>query len=169
MSLVTVRPERDGDAPAIRGVNLAAFGQPAEADLVDALRRNRAVLLSMIAELDGELVGHILFSPVVIDRPGSQVAAVGLAPMAVAPGHQRAGIGSRLVRAGLDALRDAGQRAVVVVGHPGYYPRFGFIPGADRGVRWEHGHDDAFFVLELVAGSLAGGGVARYRPELDAV
>ena len=72
------------------------------------------------------------------------------------------------MRTGLAALRSAGQRAVVVLGHPAYYPRFGFVPAAEYGVRWEHGHDEAFFALELIPGALTGGGVARYRPEIGA-
>jgi putative acetyltransferase len=166
--MLRVRPELPDDATAIRAVNVAAFPTPEEADIVDALRAAHAVVLSLVAvdEDEGRIVGHILFSPVTIDRPGTATVAIGLAPMAVAPSHQRRGIGEQLVRTGLEALRAAGQRAVVVVGHPGYYPRFGFAPGRSFDLRWEAGHDEAFFALELAPGALAGGGVVRYRPEL---
>jgi putative acetyltransferase len=168
--MVRIRPEGADDAAAIHAVNAAAFPTADEADLVDALRAAHAVLLSLVAEADdGAIVGHVLFSPVTIDRPGTSAVAVGLAPMAVAPSHQRRGVGGRLIAAGLDALRAAGEKAVVVLGHPAYYPRFGFRPAADLGLRWEGGHDDAFFALELVPGALAGPpGVVRYRPELGA-
>ena len=166
--MVRIRPEGPDDAAAIHAVNAAAFPTAEEADLVDALRAAHAVILSLVADEDGSVVGHILFSPVTIDRPGASVIAIGLAPMAVAPPYQRRGIGEQLVTAGLDALRAAGEKAVVVLGHPAYYPRFGFRPAADFGLCWEGGHDEAFFAIELTAGALAGGGVVRYRPELGA-
>jgi len=164
---IDVRPERPGDVAAVHAVNAAAFETDEEAGIVEALRAAHAVILSLVADDAGTVVGHILFSPVMIERPGSSLVAVGLAPMAVAPSHQRRGVGTKLVTTGLDALRAAGERAVVVVGHPAYYPRFGFAPGASFGLRWEGGHDEAFFALELVPGALAGGGVVRYRPELS--
>ena len=107
-------------------------------------------------------------APVTIDSPGGQVAAIGLAPMAVLPRHQRKGIGSRLVREGLDQLRRLEHEAVVVVGHAGYYPRFGFVPASRFGLRWENDcPDENFMAIELRPGGLAGrAGVVRYRPEL---
>ena len=115
---MTVRPERPGDAAAIRRVNEAAFGRAAEADLVDALRAHGRVSRSLVAERAGMIVGHILFSPVRIDSGRTSTAAIGLAPMAVLPAHQRAGIGSLLVRTGLAECRRAGHGCVVVLGHP---------------------------------------------------
>jgi putative acetyltransferase len=167
--VVRIRPERPGDASALRRVNERAFAQAAEADLVDALREAGALTLSLVAEVQGAIVGHIAFSPVRISGPAAERAAVGLAPMAVLPEHQRRGIGSRLVRAGLEALRDAGHGAVVVLGHPHYYPRFGFAPASRWGLRWERDcPDEAFMALELRAGALEGaGGVVRFRPEFD--
>ena len=164
-----MRVERPGDVEAIRRVNEAAFGQPLEARIVAALRRAGAVTASLVASVDGAVVGHILFSPVVIRGEGAEGEAVGLGPMAVLPAFQRRGVGSALVRAGLELLRDAGHPAVVVLGHPGYYPRFGFRRASDFGIRWEHeAPDEAFMALELRAGALAGlAGVVSYRPELD--
>lgn len=164
--------ERATDAGGVRQVNERAFGQPAEADVVDALRAAGAVTLSLVALVDERVVGHILFSPVVVIAPGgSEWAALGLGPMAVAPEHQRAGIGAALIRGGLDQLRSEGHDVVVVVGHPGYYPRFGFVPASARGLRWEHEvPDDVFMVCELAPGALAGrSGEVRYRPEFSLV
>ena len=144
-------------------MNRLAFGGSEEADIIEALRAAHAVTLSLVAA-DPEVVGHVLFSPVRI----GDIAAVGLAPMAVHPARQRSGIGSALIRAGLSRLRDAGQRIVVVLGHASYYPRFGFERASLHGIRWEHPcPDEAFMALALHPGALDGvSGVARYRPEL---
>jgi putative acetyltransferase len=167
--MVHVRPETSADRPAIHSLVAAAFGQPAEADLIDALRDNGGVTLSLVAERDGEIVGHILFSPVTVESDGGGFAALGLAPMAVAPSCQRQGIGSRLIWAALEECRRAGHEVVVVLGHPEYYPRFGFVPSKSLGIRYvDEVPDDVFMVLELRAGALAGrGGVVRYRPEFS--
>ena len=168
---MTVRPERPGDVAAIRRVNEAAFGRAAEADLVDALRAHGRVSRSLVAERAGMIVGHILFSPVRIDSGRTSTAAIGLAPMAVLPAHQRAGIGSLLVRTGLAECGRAGHGCVVVLGHPEYYPRFGFVPASRHGLAWEHSApDEAFMVLPFREDAIAaGGGVVRYAPEFGQV
>ena len=167
MSVAIVRRERPDDRVAIRAVNELAFGSPVEADLVDALRARGQATLSLVAVEAERVVGHVLFSPVTIQSGGERVAALGLGPMAVLPTHQRQGIGSLLVRTGLAACRDAGHGCVVVLGHPEYYPRFGFTPARRHGVAWEHpAPDEAFMLLELRDGALGGrGGIARYQPE----
>ena len=100
--------------------------------------------------------------------PSRPLAALG--PVAIAPTHQRQGIGSQLIVAGLDLCRAMGYDLVIVLGHREYYPRFGFRPAAPLGIRWEHGAEAHFMVLELQPGALAGvSGVARYRPEFDGV
>ena len=168
MDPLVIRREIPRDIPLIHGVNAAAFDTTAEARLVDALRAAGAATLSLVAEERGEIVGHILFSPVTIEgRPGLDV--VGLAPMAVVPARQRQGIGSRLVREGLAELRQKGCVGVVVLGHPRYYPRFGFVPASRLGLRCEYDSpDEAFMALELVPGALAGPpGLVRYHPELS--
>ena len=149
-----IRDERGADKAAIHAVNAAAFPTPEEADLVDALRRQAQPLISLVAERDGTLLGHILFSPVTLDsQPGLRL--MGLAPMAVAPEHQRSGIGSALVQAGLDACRQQGFSAVVVLGHPEYYPRFGFSPAVRHGIRSEYDvPDEVFMAMELIPGAL---------------
>lgn len=155
---MTVRPETPADHAAIHAVNLSAFAQPDEADLVDRVRAEGAVLLSLVAEQDAAIVGHILFTRMhVADTP-----AVALAPVAVDPAHQHRGIGAALIRRGLDLLRDSGERIVIVVGHPAYYPRFGFAAA----VGIEHPFPpEAFMALELTPGALAGvAGPVRYPP-----
>lgn len=138
----------------IREVNEAAFGSADEADLVEALRTGGVVLLSVVAELDRRIVGHILFSRMSIETPTGAVAAVALAPMAVLPRYQRQGIGGRLIRYGLDTLRGSGERVVIVVGHPDYYPRFGFSAEQARSLENPF-PPDAFMALELSPGALA--------------
>lgn len=165
--MIVIRREEPADAPAVSRVNEQAFGQPDEARLVDALRSAEAVTLSLVAEDDREIIGHILFSPVTIETAKGVFAGVGLAPMAVAPARQRSGVGSQLARVGLDLLRQEGHEVVVVVGHAEYYPRFGFRPGAPLGLRWEIDvPEDVFMVLELRPGALAERrGIVRYRRE----
>src|SRR4051794_35870892 len=121
-----IRPETTADLAAIREVNRIAFGGDDEARLVDALREGGYARVSLVAEEDGRVVGHILFSALTIVTPRGNVEALALAPMAVVPSHQRKGIGSLLVGEGLRVCRGAGQRIVIVVGHPEFYPRFGF-------------------------------------------
>jgi putative acetyltransferase len=165
---IRVRPEQGGDAAAIRALTDAAFGQPDEARIVDAIRAAGHPAISLVA-LDGaEIVGHILFTPVTFDPPREGVTMMGLAPMAVTPGRQRRGVGSMLVRDGLRRCAAAGIAAVVVVGHPGFYPRFGFVPGRTMGLRCEYPvPDDVFMAVELVPGALRGyAGLVRYVAEL---
>jgi putative acetyltransferase len=167
--MITIRPERPEDASQVRQVNELAFGQPTEANLVERLRQACTDSLSLVAEEDA-VVGHILFTPVVVEGAGRRVLGMGLAPMAVLPDRQRQGIGSQLVRRGLDILRERGCPFVVVVGHPEYYPRFGFEPASLHGLacQWEGVPDAASMVLFLDANALEGvSGVARYRDEFN--
>jgi putative acetyltransferase len=165
--MVAIRDESREDAGAIRFVLEQAFGESNEADLVEMLRRRGAITLSLVAVQENEVVGHILFSPVTIESAGSSLNAIGLGPMAVLPPYQRKGIGSQLVRIGLEQCAQAGHEIVVVVGHPEYYPRFGFAPAKQRGIRCEFDvPDDVFMVLELREGAVGGrGGIVKYQPE----
>jgi putative acetyltransferase len=156
MTGVLIRPEREADEAAVHAVNAAAFETPVEANLVDALRRQAEPIVSLVAEDRGAIVGHIMFSPVTLTRHPA-LRLMGLAPMAVAPAHQRQGIGSALVTAGLEQCRQLGNAAVVVLGHPAYYPRFGFSPSTRFGIGCEYDvQEDAFMVIELQAGALRG-------------
>lgn len=165
-----VRLQAPGDAADVRRINELAFGQSLEADLVERLTAACRDALSLVADDDGTVVGHILFTPLVIEPAGETNAGMGLAPMAVLPDRQRQGIGSALVREGLEILRARGCPFVVVVGHPQYYPRFGFERASSHGLRcqWEGIPDDAFMVRILDADATEHvSGVARYRPEFD--
>ena len=165
--MLTIRLERPEDIPWIRAVNERAFGQPDEAALVDAVRARGERSISLVAVDDERLVGHILFTPVTIRGPDRVREAVGLGPLAVDPDYQRGGIGSQLVVQGLDLCRESGHRIAVVLGHPTYYPRFGFVPARLHGIRFQLDvPDDAFMVIALDPGALDGcTGVARYVAE----
>jgi putative acetyltransferase len=164
MSEILVREEQQHDRAAVRAVNERAFGQPGEADLVEMLHREGAVVVALVAERAGEVVGHILFSAVETEVGGGK-RLLGLAPMAVSPEIQRLGIGSRLVREGIVRCAAAGYDGVVLVGHPEYYPRFGFVPAHRFGIRCEYDvPPEAFMALELPHCSLAGvSGLVRYH------
>lgn len=169
--MITIRFERPEDAPHVRNVNELAFGQPMEADLVEKLREACPDALSWVAE-DDTIVGHILFTPVAVESAERRVLGMGLAPMAVLPDRQRQGIGSQLVRGGLNILHERRCPFVVLVGHPEYYPRFGFEPCSAHGItsQWEGIPDNAFMILILDAQAMTGvSGVAKYRKEFNGV
>jgi putative acetyltransferase len=169
--MIEIREEREEDREGIGRINEQAFGQPAEANIVDALRKNCPGLLSLVALAGGRVAGHILFSPVVIESRKGPVPGMGLAPMAVLPEHQRQGIGSELVRTGIARLRERRCPFVVVLGHAEYYPRFGFERASLHaiGSQWEGIPDEAFMVLILDRAAMTGAsGVARFRSEFDA-
>lgn len=161
-----LRPERPTDAEAIHALHRAAFGRPDEAALVDALRPTADPYLGIVAERGGRVAGHVVFTPVTLGD--SAVEALGLGPLAVTPGLQRGGLGSALVREGLAACTRAGRFVVVVLGHPEYYPRFGFVPAASRGLTYQPGFEPAFFVTELREGALGDArGRVRYLPPFE--
>lgn len=167
-----IRTETPNDIAAIHRVNAKAFQREDEAQAVDQLRDEDAVVLSLVAELSGQIVGHILFTPVTIEKEADACHAVGLAPLAVAPAHQNEGIGSTLVKAGLEQCRDLGHTLVFVVGHITYFPRFGFRPAAPLGFNsdyiGEEGPIGHFMVTELTAGALRGeSGYVRFHPAFD--
>ncbi|HLG12329.1 MAG TPA: N-acetyltransferase [Dehalococcoidia bacterium] len=166
--MLIIREETASDSEAVLRVERDAFGEDGEARLVEALRAAGRVLLSLVAELDGDIVGHVLFSPMTIEAEGAAYAAVCLGPLAVATVHQRQGIGGKLMETGLAELRSAGHRAVFLLGHPSYYPRFGFRPAREFDVHFEDDRD-AFMAIELYPGALAGvAGKAKFAPEFDA-
>jgi putative acetyltransferase len=165
--MVTIRPERPGDAPAVHGVHEAAFPTDAEADLVDRLRANGKVAVSLVAADDDRIVGHILFSPVAFDPP-ADVIAFGLAPMAVLQEHEKHGVGRRLVQNGLAECHAKGACLVVVLGDPTYYGRFGFERASRHGLRNEFGVEEAFMVFMLEAKCHPQPGtMVKYTAEFD--
>jgi putative acetyltransferase len=154
---VWIRVENPTSGPEhliIRAVNEAAFGGSEEADLVDQLRDGQA-LISLVAECESGIVGHILFSRMWIKTPSNLVPAVALAPVAVLPEHQRKGIGQSLIMHGLELLKNQGERIVVVVGHTDYYPRFGFSSAKATPLESPFPRE-VFMALELVDGALEG-------------
>lgn len=164
-----VRAERPADLKAIRRVNIAAFGREREADLVDQLR-GAASTFSFVAVESEQIVGHIFFSPVTIEgKCDNRLFMLGLAPLAVLPEHQRQGIGSSLIQHSLKECARLGCKAVVVLGHPEYYPKFGFVTAQDKGLRCEYTvRKEAFMVLELESGTLEGCvGIVKYRSEFN--
>jgi putative acetyltransferase len=168
--MVEIRREEPEDIRQIYSVNEQAFDGPAEARIVDALREKCPDTLSLVAEDEGEIVGHIFFSPVSIEWSGTVIKGMGLAPMAVRPDRQRQGIGSRLVRTGLEILEEQGCTYIIVLGHPVFYPRFGFESASKYNLtcQWEGVPDEAFMIVVNDPSSLLGvKGVARYRDEFN--
>ena len=162
-----IRPETPEDVDSIRYVNDQAFGPEDESKLIEKLRKRGVLTISLVAVQDGEIVGHIAFSPVVIESGLSSFEAITLAPIAVLPAYQRKGIGSQLVRAGLEECRRLGHEIIVVLGHPAYYPRFGFVLARPKGIDCEFEvPEEAWMILELQEGALAGRrGKVRFQPE----
>lgn len=169
---MVIREEKEEDIGQIRRVNELAFGQAGEAQLVDLLRKHGKFVSSLVAVDETEnVLGHILFTRVQIEGV-KNASAVGLGPMAVLPEHQKHGIGSMLIEFALTQLRASGVEVVVVVGHPEYYPRFGFIPASYYGLKCKYEvPDPAFMLLELRKGTLIKGDPRQvhYEPEFDQV
>jgi putative acetyltransferase len=178
--MVTIRQEQPEDIAGVHALNEIAFaprtrlekeiGQSAEAGIVDSIRSACPDVVSLVAVDAGRIVGHIFFSPAFVSTVGGAVQGMGLAPMAVLQERQRQGIGSLLVQAGIDALRERGCPFIIVLGHPEYYPRFGFVPASqhDLSCQWDGVPDEAFMVLVLDEDTMSSvSGVARYRGEFD--
>ena len=167
--MLSIRDEQPHDTAAIRAVLVAAFPTAEEADLVDRLRVHSPNYLGFVALDDEVVVGQVVFTPVTMQTERGVVEGFGLAPLAVHPDRQRRGIGSALVAEGLRRLRAGACPFVVVLGHPEYYPRFGFVAASRHGVRcqWEQVPDDAFMIQVFDPDSVVSGGVVRYRPEFE--
>ncbi|MEG3935991.1 MULTISPECIES: N-acetyltransferase [unclassified Microcoleus] len=164
-----IRTEKPEEVEAVRNINIAAFGRENEANLVARLR-GIASTFSFVAVESDRIVGHIFFSPVVVEGKCSRnVLIQGLAPVAVLPNYQRQGIGTLLIREGLKECGRSGFQAVVVLGHPDFYPRFGFIPASRKTLKCEYDvPDEAFMVLELESGALQDcSGTVKYRSEFS--
>jgi len=165
--MIEIREERPDDIEAIRNVNKRAFGHDQEGNIVDALRSNGAALLSLVATLNGQVVGHIMYSPIVV----GDVTGAALGPMAVLPEHQREGIGGKLIEVGTRKLKGAGYPFIIVLGHANYYPRFGFEPATSFSVKCEWDvPSDVFMLLVLDQTKMEGiSGLAKYRHEFSSV
>jgi putative acetyltransferase len=168
-----VRQETDKDYRGITNVNNLGFGQKNEGQLILKLRKTRKFIpgLSLVAEIEGRIVGHILFYPIEIKSDDQVFPSLALAPMAVLPEYQKQGIGSRLVEEGLKKARQLGSKSVIVLGHAAYYPRFGFEPAGKWGIRPPFEVPDAVFMaLELVRDGLKDiQGTVEYPPEFNEV
>ncbi|MEP6517125.1 GNAT family N-acetyltransferase [Microcoleus vaginatus] len=164
-----IRTEKPEDVEAVRNINILAFGRENEANLVDRLR-GIASTFSFVAVQSDRVVGHIFFSPVLVEGKCSRnLSLLGLAPVAVLPNYQRQGIGTLLIREGLKECGRSGFQAVVVLGHPDFYSRFGFIPASRKSLGCEYDvPDEAFMVLELESGALQDcSGTVKYRSEFS--
>jgi putative acetyltransferase len=165
--LMNFRPEKSADFAAIRAVHVASFPTPLEANLVEALRNAGRLSVSLVAEIDDEIVGHVAFSPV---TTASGTVGSGLAPVAVVANHRRKGVAASLITAGLMTVKQAGFDWAVVLGEPSYYSRFGFRPAIEFGLRDEYGGGPAFQAMELQAGAMpTDAGLVRYAPEFALV
>jgi len=167
--MIAIQPEREKDYTAIHEINVLAFGRENEARLVNKIREALDFIpeLSLVAIKNGRVVGHILFSRITIQSKTGSFPALALAPMALHPKFQNQGIGSKLVRQGLERCRNQGHRIVVVVGHPQYYTRFGF---SSARAKWLEApfllSDEVFMILELGPGALHGSiGMVTYPEE----
>ena len=165
-----LREETKSDIHEIYVINCSAFETKAEAELVNAIREQVPNALSLVACDGNQVVGHILFSPMSMEG-GEAKLIYGLAPMAVSPAYQNQGIGSKLVQAGLEKCKQRGVAAVFVLGHPNYYPKFGFVPASRYEIQSEYGvPDEVFMALELELGSLTKAhGVAKYHKVFDSI
>lgn len=152
---MNIHEENFADINTIWNINADAFETEAEANLVNALRDSGCTFISLVAETDNIIVGHVLFTPVELTGNKNKLKIMGLAPMAVLHQYQNKGIGSKLVKTGIEHCKSQGYDVVVVLGHPGYYPKFGFVPSVAYGIKSEYEvPDEAFMILELVPDSL---------------
>ena len=166
-----IREEKPSDIRKIWEINAEAFETKAEANLVNSLRDSGCTFISLVAEIGTNVVGHILFTPVELSGDKNKLKILGLAPMAVLSQYQNIGIGSKLVKAGIKHCQSLGYDAVVVLGHPDYYPRFGFLPSVRYGIKSEYNvPDEVFMILELTPGSLQHHqGVIKYHEAFNSV
>lgn len=167
-----IRRETAWDVPDVRRVVTAAFGRSAEAKLVDKLRDADGFVpeLCLVAERSHVIIGHIMFTRITLDgdRPEKVLA---LAPVSVVPAFQNHGVGSALIREGLARADEKGEPLVVVLGHPDYYPRFGFVTASTMGIKppWPVDPEEAFMAKPLSAYREDMVGTITYPPEFDDV
>ena len=170
---LTIRQEQPQDFQAVYQINKQAFGQEAEAKLVDALRQSKVFVpeLSLVAELDQHIIGHILFTKIKIVNGDKETESLALAPMAVSEVYQKQGVGGQLIQEGLKRATELGFASVIVLGHEHYYPKFGFEPASKWGIKapWDV-PDEVFMVIELIPNALVHvRGTVQYPKEFDVV
>ena len=168
--MAKIRFEKPEDIAFIHSVNEQAFGRVSEAKLVDTLRLACTDHLSLVADDNGSIIGHLMFTPVVVTDGKQKTEGMGLAPMAVLPSRQRQGIGTQLVDSGLQILKEKGCPFVIVLGHPEYYPRFGFQAASGCNIRtqWDGVPDEAFMILVMDHEAMQNvSGVATFRDEFN--
>ncbi len=154
---VKIRQESAVDSAEVLEVVRLAFGRTVESQLVEKFRRNPNYVpeLSLVAEFEGHIIGHILFFPVEVRVDGEELQTLVLAPLSVHPSYQRRGVGGELAKAGLVAVKQRGYCSVLVVGHPNYYPRFGFRPASEWGLKMKEANSpEAFMAIEFIEGGL---------------
>ncbi len=166
---MNIREEQPSDIDKIWKLNSEAFETEVEANLVNSLRNSGCDYISLVAETDENVVGHILFTPVKLTENKNNLKIAGLAPMVISSQFQNKGIGSKLVNAGLEHCRSEGYDAVVVLGHPTYYPKFSFVPSIKYDIKSKYDvPDDVFMILELKPGILKGHkGKIQYHEEFN--
>lgn len=168
--VVDIREESVADHDAIREVNRQAFNEDRVADLVDHLRADGVVIVSLVAVQDGEVVGHICFSQTPMETPRGTLAGATLSPLAVLPAHQRNGIGIALTVRGIEICRERGVGAIMVIGHPEYYPRFGFSSAMAKQIQSKYSaFGDPYMAVELIPGVLAEGATAQVPKAFELV
>lgn len=168
---IIVRPESKKDYESITRCNDLAFKQKSEGALVEAIRKNPQFIpeLSLVVEVNSEIIGHILFFPIIIESNQNNFSSLSLAPMSVVPEYQNKGIGTELVKSGLEKAKELGFESVIVLGHEKYYPRFGFKPASNWSIKPPFSvPDEAFMAIELIPDALTEvNGVVIYPKEYD--
>jgi len=169
--MLDIRRERDSDIEDIYEINIKAFETQAEADLVNILRNSGVYHISLVAERNKRVLGHIFFTPVELAGGDSELKLMGLAPMAVLPEFQNQGIGSKLVKEGLRHCSGENNDAVFVLGHPDFYTKFGFLPSVKYGIKSDYDvPDETFMAIELKSGILDGKqGTIKYNKAFGTV
>jgi len=169
MEKVELYPETSAFFSEIRKVNEVAFGDSRVAQVIEDLRKAKKIDCSLVACVDGEVVGHILFSPVILLPDAGSCRATGLAPLVVHPKFQKQGIGTLLTQRGLSICKAKGFDLVVVLGHTTYYPRFGFVPASRHGLESEYKAGDGFMALVFNENAVTNwSGIVKYQPEFKA-
>ncbi|MFC2138353.1 GNAT family N-acetyltransferase [Bacteroidota bacterium] len=166
--MIKIRKEKSSDFESIKYVNNQAFNQPQEGNVIDKIRNTDSNILSLVAEMDNKIVGHIFFSSVEIEGYSEIKDGMGLAPMAVLPEYQKQGIGEMLINEGITILKEKNVPFIIVLGHEHYYPKFGFEISSKYGIKcqWEGIPDEVFMVMILDKNKMKNvKGVAKYREE----